>query len=68
MSSRSPTRRDAGHGRGVRRRFLRADLATAVVDDFRRIIRVLRLAARRAEAELGLSGAQVRHGRREQRA
>ena len=59
MSSRSPTRRDAGHGRGVRRRFLRADLATAVVDDFRRIIRVLRLAARRAEAELGLSGAQV---------
>lgn len=35
------------------------DAATAVVDDIRRIIRVLRISARRAERELGVSGAQL---------
>ena len=37
----------------------RVELATQVVDDFRRIVQILRGSARRAERELGVSGAQL---------
>jgi MarR family transcriptional regulator, lower aerobic nicotinate degradation pathway regulator len=37
----------------------RVRLATEVVDDFRRIVQVLRSSARRAERDLGVSGAQL---------
>lgn len=56
MRHHPPRRRDAGH---VGQLLPKADLAVAAVDDIRRIFRVLRVAARRAERELGLSGAQV---------
>jgi DNA-binding MarR family transcriptional regulator len=37
----------------------RLDLATRVLDDIRRIFQELRISARRAEQELGISGAQL---------
>jgi DNA-binding MarR family transcriptional regulator len=37
----------------------RIDTATEVVDSFRRIVQLLRSSARRAERELGVSGAQL---------
>lgn len=51
--------RDLAHRGCLLNRQARSDLATEAVDDFRRIVQMLRVSSRRAEREFGVSGAQL---------